>query len=144
MGFSPNDPTDEVAQAEAELRAAQARLDAARARQAQAQGGGQQPTAQPNFGYQQGYQQSYAPTKDHVAAGLLAIFLGPLGVHKFYLGYNVPGFIMLAVSVIGGIFTISVATWIVWIIAIIEGIIYLTKNQTDFEQLYVFSKREWF
>ena len=35
--------------------------------------------------------------KDHVAAGLLAIFLGVFGVHKFYLGCNQAGFIMLAV-----------------------------------------------
>ena len=30
------------------------------------------------------------------------------------------------------------------LIGIIEGIIYLVKSQTDFEQLYVFNKREWF
>ena len=43
--------------------------------------------------------------KDHVSAGLLAVFLGMFGVHKFYLGCNNAGFIMLAVSIIGGIFT---------------------------------------
>lgn len=118
--------------------------------------GAQQPYAQPQPGaygapqnpYAQQYQQPYvAPTvgeKDHVAAGLLAIFLGWLGVHKFYLGYNTSGFIMLGVSVLGGIVTLSVAVWAIWVIAIVEGVFYLTKSQTEFEQMYVLNKREWF
>ncbi len=112
-------------------------------------GPGAVPPQQPYYGYQQPYyQQPYAPpvvaTKDHVAAGLLAIFLGWLGIHKFYLGYNTSGFVMLGVSILGGIFTFSLATWVIWVIAIIEGILYLTKSQSDFERIYVFNKREWF
>lgn len=102
----------------------------------------------PQNPYAQQYQQPYMPptvgTKDHVAAGLLAIFLGWLGVHKFYLGYNTSGFIMLGVSILGGIVTLSVAVWAIWIIGIVEGIFYLTKTQTEFEQMYVLNKREWF
>ena len=82
--------------------------------------------------------------KDHVAAGLLAIFLGMFGVHKFYLGCNNAGFIMLAVSIIGGIVTIGLAAAVIWLIAIIEGIIYLARSQTDFERLYVLNRRDWF
>ncbi len=82
--------------------------------------------------------------KDHVAAGLLALFLGWLGVHKFYLGYNTSGFIMLGTSILGGILTLSVASWAIWVIAIVEGIFYLSKSQTEFEQMYVINKREWF
>ena len=37
--------------------------------------------------------------KDRVAAGLLAIFVGGLGIHKFYLGYNKEGIITLVISV---------------------------------------------
>ena len=101
------------------------------------------------YGYQQPYyQQPYAQpvvaTKDHVAAGLLAIFLGWLGIHKFYLGYNTSGFVMLGVSILGGILTLSLACWVIWVIAIIEGIIYLTKSQSQFEQIYVLNKKEWF
>lgn len=115
--------------------------------QSGAQGGSQQPP------YNQGYQQPpvqphyaapYTTPKDHVAAGLLAIFLGFLGVHKFYLGYSTQGFIMLAISVLGGILSIGLATSIIWIIAIVEGIIYLSKSQSEFEQLYVYGKHEWF
>ena len=95
-------------------------------------------------GYQGQYQQSYTPAKDHVAAGLLAIFLGVFGVHKFYLGYNTAGFILLGVTILGGIFTFGIAASVVWLIGLIEGVIYLTKSQTEFNQIYVYGKRDWF
>lgn len=93
------------------------------------------------------YQQPYAPvvsSKDHVAAGLLAIFLGSLGIHKFYLGYNTAGFIMLAVTILGSLLTFGLAALVMQVIAFIEGILYLVKSQSEFEQIYVFNKREWF
>lgn len=82
--------------------------------------------------------------KDHVSAGLLAVFLGVFGMHKFYLGCNNAGFIMLAVSIIGGIMTFGLAAAVIWVIAIIEGLIYLTKSQTEFDRLYVLNQRDWF
>lgn len=122
---------------------------------------GQQPYAQQPFGApqqpfgapQQPYGNApYTPpsyaqpvvTKDHVAAGLLAIFLGVFGVHKFYLGYNTSGFIMLAVTILGGIFTLGLAAGVMWVIALIEGIIYLAKSQSEFDAIYVANKKEWF
>ena len=99
---------------------------------------------QAQYGYQQPYVAPAVGEKDHVAAGLLALFLGWLGVHKFYLGYNTSGFIMLGTSILGGILTLSVASWAIWVIAIVEGIFYLSKSQTEFEQMYVLHKREWF
>lgn len=94
--------------------------------------------------YQVPYQQPLVHTKDHVAAGLLAIFLGVFGVHKFYLGYHTTGFIMLGVTILGSLLTIGIAAGVVWLIGVIEGIIYLTKSQSEFERLYVFNKREMF
>ena len=82
--------------------------------------------------------------KDHVAAGLLAIFLGMFGVHKFYLGCNQTGFLMLAVSIIGGVFTFGLAAAVIEVISIIEGAIYLTKSQTEFDRVYVLNQRDWF
>lgn len=82
--------------------------------------------------------------KDHISAGLLAIFLGMFGVHKFYLGYNQAAFAMLSVTVIGSIVTFGLAGAVMWVIAIIEGIVYLTKSQTDFDKTYVLEQREWF
>lgn len=104
---------------------------------ASAQSAYQQPPMQPHYA---------APlsSRDHVAAGLLAIFLGGFGVHKFYLGYNTQGFILLALSLVGGLFSFGLIAGVVWIISIIEGIIYLTKTQSEFEQLYVYGRHEWF
>ena len=93
---------------------------------------------------QQPYAQAAPNTKDHVAAGLLAIFLGSLGIHKFYLGYNTPGFIMLAVTIVGSIFSLGLAGLAMVVISIVEGVLYLSKSQTEFEQIYVFNKKEWF
>lgn len=109
----------------------------------------QQPNSAPNYqNYQQPPVQPHYNTpvvsRDHVAAGLLAIFLGGLGIHKFYLGYSTQGFIMLALSLLGGLFSFGLVSCIVWVIAVIEGIIYLTKSQSEFERIYVYSKREWF
>ena len=101
----------------------------------------QQPYGQP---YQQPYAQAAPNTKDHVAAGLLAIFLGSLGIHKFYLGYNTPGFIMLAVTIVGSIFSLGIAGLAMVVISIVEGVLYLSKSQTEFEHLYVFNHKEWF
>lgn len=117
-------------------------------------GAPQQPSGQQPYGApQQPYANApYTPpsyaqpvvTKDHVAAGLLAIFLGVFGVHKFYLGYNTSGFIMLAVTILGSIFTIGLAAGVMWVIALIEGIIYLAKSQSEFDAIYVANKKEWF
>lgn len=112
------------------------------------QGGYNTQGASQQNAYQQPYVQPHytAPvaSRDHVAAGLLALFLGPFGVHKFYLGYNTQGFILLAISLLGGLFSFGLVTGVVWVISIVEGIIYLTKAQSEFERIYVYDKREWF
>lgn len=82
--------------------------------------------------------------KVKMAAGLLGIFLGWLGIHKFYLGYQKEGLIMLLVSVVGGMVTCGVATGAISIIGLIEGIIYLTKSDEEFAQIYVSGRRGWF
>ncbi|MBX9623347.1 MAG: TM2 domain-containing protein [Gemmataceae bacterium] len=70
-----------------------------------------------------------------VTAGILAIVVGWLGVHKFYLGYTTPGVIQLVLGLCLGIG---------WIIGIIEGIIYLTQSDEDFYRTYQVGKKEWF
>ena len=74
--------------------------------------------------------------KSKIAAGILAILLGTLGIHKFYLGYVGAGFIHLVLTLL--LFPIS------FIIAIIEGIIYLTKSDEDFNNTYVVNKKTFF
>ena len=83
-------------------------------------------------------------TKSHIIAGLLALFLGSLGVHKFYLGYYKEAFIMLAVSIIGSMLTLGFAALVISVIAFIEGIIYLATPQQQFIQRYIVSHKEWF
>ena len=86
----------------------------------------------------------YVGSKDHVAAGLLGIFLGSLGIHKFYLGYNTAGFIMLGVTILGSLITFGLAGAVMSLIGFVEGIIYLTKNQSEFNAIYIQGFKEWF
>ncbi len=81
-------------------------------------------------------------SKSKVAAGLLAIFLGCLGIHKFYLGYTTQGIILLLVTIFGAL--LLVGPLITAVISFIEGIIYLTKSDEDFNNIYVVKKKEWF
>jgi len=75
-----------------------------------------------------------------VAAGIVAILLGSLGVHKFILGYTTEGIIMLLVTVL----TCGLGAMITSIIGIVEGIIYLTKSDEEFVRTYIQSKKGWF
>ena len=81
--------------------------------------------------------------KQKLVAGLLAIFLGWLGIHKFYLGYQKEAIIMLCVGIIGFLLC-GIGTTIASIVGIIEGIIYLTKSDADFKATYVDNKKPWF
>ena len=80
------------------------------------------------------------PGEKKLVAGILGIVIGSLGIHKFYLGYNTAGLIMLLVSVLS-CFTLSP---IMGIIGLVEGIIYLTKTDEDFDNTYIYHKKEWF
>ncbi|MEY3142429.1 MAG: hypothetical protein RLY21_922 [Planctomycetota bacterium] len=70
-----------------------------------------------------------------ILCGVLAIVLGGLGIHRFLLG-----------DVLGGILRIllSLACGIGGIISLIEGIIYLTKSDADFIQIYQIGGKKWF
>lgn len=149
-------PAYDAAAAYAAQQAAQAAYAQPTGQQAYAQPTGQQAyrayqapygagySTQPQQPYMGAHHQPVVRTKDHVAAGLLGIFLGMFGIHKFYLGYNTAGFIMLGVSILAGLLTLGLASSVVWLIGLVEGIIYLVKNQPEFERIYVFNKREWF
>lgn len=62
--------------------------------------------------------------KSRIAAGLLGIFLGALGIHNFYLGYTGKAIGQLLITVLS-CFTLSLVSAI-W--GLIEGILILTGN----------------
>ena len=99
----------------------------------------QDPGAQQNYypgvdPSQMGYQQPFAyyDQKSKVAAGLLGIFLGSLGVHNFYLGYTnkavgqlvgtIVGYI-LCIIFIGFFIVVGIQIW-----ALVEGILILSAQ----------------
>lgn len=75
-----------------------------------------------------------------IIAGILGIVLGGLGIHKFILGYQKEGLIMLLVSVLS-CFTFA---GVMHVIGIIEGIMYLTKSDEDFVRTYIQGRKGWF
>ena len=79
-------------------------------------------------------------SKSKTTAGILALLLGVFGIHKFYLGYAGPGILVLLV----GVFTCSIAWIITGPIALIEGILYLTKTDEEFDRIYVQGSRSFF
>jgi TM2 domain-containing membrane protein YozV len=69
--------------------------------------------------------------KQKLVAALLGIFLGWLGVHRFYLGYNTIGIIQLCLG-LGGILTCGATTIAASVWGIIDGIMILTGSlRTD-------------
>lgn len=65
--------------------------------------------------------------KSKIAAGILGIFLGWLGIHNFYLGYTTKGIIQVLLGTIGvvlcGMGPFAAAIW-----GLIEGILILTGS----------------
>ncbi|WKW47670.1 hypothetical protein P3875_10225 [Myroides sp. JBRI-B21084] len=69
-------------------------------------------------------------------------------MHKFILGYNNQGILLLILSIFGylticlfvGYFFLLITCFI----SLIEGIVYLTKSDFDFYNQYIRHKRPWF
>ena len=83
-----------------------------------------------------------------ILVGVLAILFGQLGVHKFILGYQKEGIIMLVATVIGyATMCFIIGSFIVMataIVGLIEGIIYLTKSDEEFYNTYQVGRKPWF
>lgn len=84
---------------------------------------------QQSYGYQQGFPgyqpYGYRPqddpyAKSRLAAGLLGILLGGLGIHRFYLGYVGIGIAQIVVTFL------TAGVGAIW--GLIEGILYLTSR----------------
>lgn len=80
------------------------------------------------------YPNSYMPNeKSKVAAGVLAILLGGLGVQYFYLGKIGGGFITILLTIV---------TCGLWeILTFVQGILMLTMSDQDFYNKYVYTDK---
>jgi len=97
-------------------------------------GGGYQPMQAVHPGAMTDWKALGADKK--ITAGICAILVGWLGVHKFILGYTTEGVIQLVL----GVLTCGLTN----ILSIIEGVIYLTKSDEDFVRTYIQNKKGWF
>jgi TM2 domain-containing membrane protein YozV len=70
---------------------------------------------------------------NHVMAGLFGILLGAIGIHKFYMGQIQMG----CIYIVAGVVTCGYGFIITAIIGLVEGIIYLTMTQSEFEKKYI-------
>lgn len=69
---------------------------------------------------------SNSEAKSKIAAGLLGIFLGSLGIHNFYLGYNGKAIAQLLISLLScGMLSFASAIW-----GLIEGVLILTGSMS--------------
>ncbi|NWK57525.1 TM2 domain-containing protein [Verrucomicrobiaceae bacterium N1E253] len=75
-----------------------------------------------------------------ILAGVLGIILGSLGIHKFVLGYQKEGIIMLVISLV----SCGFASPVMGIIGLIEGIMYITKSDEEFVNTYITNQKPWF
>ena len=98
--------------------------------------------------FSEGAKETLNTDNKKILAGVLGIVLGSLGVHKFILGYNKEGAIMLGVTLLGYATSCLVVGafffWIPGLIGLIEGIIYLTKSDDEFYNTYQAGKKPWF
>jgi hypothetical protein len=91
---------------------------------------------------------SAPPPSDWVSnrqtVGLVALMglAGAVGAHKFILGKNTAGYIMLGVTLVGSACG-GLGMLVMLVIAIIEGIKYLRMTDAEFYETYVAGDKAW-
>jgi TM2 domain-containing membrane protein YozV len=80
------------------------------------------------------------PSGKRLPAGICGILFGALGIHKFIIGQTTAGLVMLLVTVL----TLGIGGTVMELIGIIEGIIYLTKSDAEFDRIYIDGRKAWF
>ena len=91
---------------------------------------GQQAYGQPAYGQPAYGQPVVGAPKQWIVALLLAFFLGPLGIHNFYLGYTTKGIIQLVLTItVIGIFVSGPWALIDFILLIMRSGSYATDAQ---------------
>ena len=80
--------------------------------------------------------------RNRIAAALLALFLGGLGIHKFYMNKPGAGITMLILGSVGWLLIFPAL--IICLIAFVEFVIYLTMTDETFEATYIQGGKSWF
>ena len=70
--------------------------------------------------------------KNRYVAGLLAIFVGCLGIHKLYLGNVKMGAVYLLCSTFGSL--LIVPPLVILVVSMVEGMRYLMTDDEEFQQ----------
>ncbi|MCX4335218.1 MAG: TM2 domain-containing protein [Bacteroidales bacterium] len=73
--------------------------------------------------------------KDRMVAALLALFLGSLGIHYFYLGKSTAGILTIVISFC------SCGIW--GIVMFVQAILMLMMSDSDFEAKYVNTEKSF-
>jgi TM2 domain-containing membrane protein YozV len=73
-------------------------------------------------------------TRWRLVAGVLGVLLGALGLHRLYLGYWRRGLTMLAITVVGGFFTLGLAAVVMGLWGVAEGLLYLSARRGRFSR----------
>ncbi len=73
--------------------------------------------------------------KSRGIAGLLALLLGTMGLHYFYLNKTTAGVIFLLITLL----SCGVLGIVTWIVSIIQGVLFFTSTQQEFEQKWVYT-----
>ncbi|MFP4356670.1 MAG: GYF domain-containing protein [Phycisphaerae bacterium] len=81
-------------------------------------------------------------TDKKLVCGIVALFLGSLGIHKFILGYNQAGVVMLLCTTLGSCLVIP--PLVMWVIGIVEGISYLQMSSEQFARVHGSKTKPWF
>ena len=74
----------------------------------------------------QGPQPLARSSRNKTTAGIFALLLGGLGIHKFYLGQTAAGIVYL----------VFCWTFIPALVSFVEGIVYLTMSDESFDRKY--------
>ena len=72
--------------------------------------------------------------KNKIVAAILALFVGSLGIHWFYLGKNNRGLAYLLITVL--LCWTVVAPIIISVIAFVEGVLLLLEPDAEFDEKY--------
>ena len=73
--------------------------------------------------------------KSRGIAGLLAILMGWCGLHYFYLNKPTAGIVFLLIAIL----SCGILATVTSVVSIIQGVLFFTSTQQEFEQKWVYS-----